>query len=337
MAFSIFSLVAAVASFLGTAALGRYLLPILSRLCVAQPVVKDGKKTEELKKPTPSMGGLSFLIPTVISALVFIVCNSFASKTAGVGDVKIWAGIVMSFLVACVGFLEDFFTSAKENGTGFSLWQKLLLQGGVVILYLASLWVFGDQGTGTTYIPFVGTVELGFWYYLISLPLILAVINAAGETEDADGLCSTVGFFSIVSVMMTSGILLSHDNGIFAASAAGGCIGFLLFNFYPAKLKPGKTGSWFIGAVLCAVAYGANVPVLLPLYALVFLAEGLLILLDKAVKLIVPGKKLLEEVPLHKLLAKRDIGDMQISACFGAAAFIAGVLAVTIAASGRMN
>lgn len=335
MAFSIFCIAAAVVSFLGTALLGWYLMPLLSRLTVAQPVYKEGKKTEELIKPIPTMGGLCFVLPAVISGAIFTACNSLASQTMGMGDVKIWAGILMSILFAAIGFIDDFFINARQNGTGLSLWQKLSLQAGVVLLYLASLWLFGDHGIGAMYIPFVGTVEIGIWYYILSLPLILGIVNAAGETDGADGLCSTVGFFSIVCVMMASGLLSHSDNAMTAAAASGGCIGFLLFNFHPAKLRMGKTGSWFIGAVLCAVVYGCNAPILLPLFGLIFAAEGILIIIDKIIKLFDSKKGLLREVPLHRLLKTRGLNDLQISAGFGAAAFLAGVLAVAIAAAGR--
>lgn len=337
MTFSILCIAAAIISFLGTVLCGNYLLPLLRRLCIAQPVESDEKRTQETVEPIEpivTMGGLCFLIPTMLCALIFIACNAFVSKTAGISDVRIWAGILMSVLFAAVGFMDDFFCNAKRNGTGFPLSHRLALQGGIIILYLSAIWIFSDLGTGTTYIPFVGTVELGIWYYVLSLPLILGVVNSVGETDGADGLCSTAAFFSIVCVMMTSGMRLYYDNGVFAAAVAGGCIGFLVFNFPPAKLKIGKTGSWFLAAVLCSLTYGCNIPILLPLYGLVFVVEGAVILLNKAVAYFAPPRRLFKDVPIYRMLQKRGMGDMQLSALYGAVTFVAGILAVTVAAAG---
>ncbi|MPN25762.1 Phospho-N-acetylmuramoyl-pentapeptide-transferase [bioreactor metagenome] len=144
----------------------------------------------------------------------------------------------------------------------------------IAALYLLGLYLYGDVRTDL-YIPFVGYIELSFFYYIFALVLIVGAVNATNLTDGIDGLCGSVTFVFALIMVVISGILGQLHVSVLAVATAGGCLGFLFWNFYPAKVFMGDTGSLFLAGVVCALSFGLNMPVILVIVGLVYVVEAL--------------------------------------------------------------
>lgn len=111
--------------------------------------------------------------------------------------------------------------------------------------------------------PFFGQLDLGFFYYVIMILFILFLSNAVNLTDGIDGLAASVTFLVCISVLIMSGVLGLLGIGVYASALAGGLLGFLIYNFHPAKVFMGDTGSMFLGGSVLALGFGINLPVLI--------------------------------------------------------------------------
>ena len=188
----------------------------------------------------------------------------------------------------------------------------------------------GTLGYGTaTVIPFVGTVDLGFFYYIIAAVVIVGVVNAVNLTDGIDGLDGSITFFVAVSFMLIASKMYSL--GITAASAAvaGACLGFLVWNFHPAKVFMGDTGSLFLGGIVCALAFAVNMPILLLPLGIVYLCEMFSVMLQVSYFKLTHGKRLFKMSPIHHHFEMCGWSEVKIvgvfstvTALFGAVAFL---------------
>ena len=129
-------------------------------------------------------------------------------------------------------------------------------------MYLGALVMFGGQ-TSVVDFPFIGKADLGIFFYILSMLMIVGVVNAVNLTDGLDGLNASVTAVVSISFIVIALLVGGFSMSIFAAAVAGGCIGFLLWNFYPAKVFMGDTGSMFLGGAVITLAYGLNVPMLI--------------------------------------------------------------------------
>ena len=258
------TLAAAFVSFGIAAILGKILIPFLRKLKYGQTILSD-VEWHKSKQGTPVMGGIMFIISSVVATVLCVLIYYFTER----GDVqvesklvtiKVFAGLIMALLYGGVGFIDDYIKVVKKRNLGLTPAQKLILQFVIAIAYLVTVAMAGNDTA--TIIPFVGTIDLGFFYYIISAIVIVGIVNATNLTDGIDGLCGSVTFFVTIFMMMLSSILGILSMSIMAAAMAGGCIGFLIWNFHPAKVFMGDTGSLYLGGMICALAFGIDIPVL---------------------------------------------------------------------------
>ena len=165
---------------------------------------------------------------------------------------KTFAGLGMAVAFGAIGFMDDYISILKKRNLGLTERQKLVLQFAVVAAYLASV-AFAGGATHTT-IPFVGQVDLGWLYYPLAAVVIVGVVNAVNFTDGIDGLNTTVSFFAFLSLALCAGLLSMTGLSAMGLASAAACIGFLIWNWHPAKVFMGDTGSLFMGGMVCALS-----------------------------------------------------------------------------------
>ncbi len=269
LVYGIWTFCAAIAAFLISAVTGKFLIPFLHKLNFGQTILEEGPKWHKSKQGTPIMGGIMFIIAivavSVISTVVYMLTGSGFIETY-FSDISrevtfIFAGLGLALANGLIGFIDDYTKVVKKRNLGLTAIQKLVLQFAVAGAYLATL---GIAGYGTsTIIPFVGSVDLGFFYYIIAAIVIVGVVNAVNLTDGVDGLDGSITFFVAVSFMLIASKLYSLGITAVSAAIAGACLGFLVWNFHPAKVFMGDTGSLFLGGIVCALAFAVNMPILL--------------------------------------------------------------------------
>lgn len=326
MTTGLWELVGAVVAFVLSAVIGKFLIPILHKLKYGQTILDIGPSWHKKKQGTPTMGGIMFIIGIVVATVIAIPCLSifgYVYEPTGYSYNKevlmVFVSLGMAVLYGAVGFLDDYIKVVKKRNLGLTAKQKLVFQFAIAIAFVVinAFFGYGD----ITYIPFAGTVHMGNFaiiYHIISVIVIVGVVNAVNLADGIDGLVGSETFFVAIFYMIISSIMTSPATGVLSAAVAGGCLGFLLWNFNPAKVFMGDTGSLFLGGIVCALAYSMNMPVILIPMALTYLLEMLSVILQVTYFKITHGKRLFKMSPIHHHFEKCGWSETKIVVVFSA-------------------
>jgi len=287
-----------------TTLLGFWLVPYLRRIKYGQTILDIGPKWHKNKQGTPTMGGIMFII-----GILAAIGVGFAFLKTGVGGamfshsildtVRIVLGAVMALSFGMVGFIDDYIKVVKKRNLGLSARQKMMMQFIIAIVYLFGLYVAGDVSTVVA-APFLGQWDLGLFYYPLATLGIVYMVNVVNITDGIDGLCASVTFVAAIGFLTLSGILQYEGMGVLSGALAGGSLGFLVWNFHPAKVFMGDTGSMFLGGMVVALAFGLGIPIFLIFMGIVYILEGLSVMLQVAVyRLSGRRKRLFKMSPIH--------------------------------------
>ncbi len=327
------SIVAAVVAFGVTALMGKVLIPVLHRLKFGQTIREIGPKWHMSKQGTPTMGGLMFIIGICASMCVCIpLAHSLEVSETLLLTVKLFAGLGMALAFGAIGFMDDFIGIVKKRNLGLTERQKLILQFAVAAAYLASVGMAG--GSTAVQFPFLGRLELSFAYYPLAAILIVGLVNAVNFTDGIDGLNSTVTFFVALGLSFCAGLLGMVNLSALGVAAAAACLGFLVWNFHPAKVFMGDTGSLFLGGMVAALAFGIDLPVLLLPFGVIYWVEILSVVLQVTYFKRTGGKRLFKMSPIHHHFEMSGWSEVKICAVFGLVTFLFAVLGVLCVAFG---
>ncbi len=325
-----FFIIALLFSGIITAVMTKKLIPRLTARKAGQTILEIGPSWHKHKEGTPTMGGLSFLVAiSGVSLILSFVINAIGGSS-GIG--KLIITILFAAANSFVGIFDDSVKISKKENKGLSPTEKLLLQSAIAAVYLLAMRVGGYISTSLK-IPFTDiTAELGFFYYVISFFLILFVVNCANLTDGIDGLaasvCLVIGVFFGYLAFVSSNTALSVISG----AICGGCIGFLLYNFFPAGIFMGDTGSLFFGALAVGCAFMANNPLIILVCGFIYALEGISVILQVTVFKIT-GKRLFKMSPIHHHFEKSGYTEIFIVFLF---TLISGFFAFLAALAVRM-
>lgn len=298
---SISCIAAAVIAFAVSAVLGKFLIPFLRKIKFGQTIKENGPVWHKSKQGTPNMGGFMFIVGSVVGILVgFILLKVLWKEPLGlsaVNSVKLFGGLGMALIFGFIGFLDDYIKDVKKRNLGLNAKQKLIMQFFTAVAYLLSVYLAGDTST-TVIFPFFGQLDLGFFYYVIMILFILFLSNAVNLTDGIDGLAASVTFLVCISVLIMSGVLGLLGIGVYASALAGGLLGFLIYNFHPAKVFMGDTGSMFLGGSVLALGFGINLPVLILLFGIIYVVEAMSVVLQ-VISFQTTGKRIFKMSPIH--------------------------------------
>ena len=337
---SLMTIIAAAISFGISAITGKYLIPWLHKLKYGQTIKEIGPTWHAKKQGTPTMGGIMFILGTVVAIVICLPIyiaivkagNQYAVMTT-LQSVKIWVGFVFGIFCGFTGFLDDYISIKRHENTGLTVKQKFGLQIFATAVYLAAIG-FTENWAGSTSIPFVGNVDMGIWFYIIMFIMIVGFVNAVNLTDGIDGLCSTVTFVAEISFMVCATLMHVYHVGIFAAAVAGGCLGFLVWNFFPAKVFMGDTGSLFLGGMFCATAIACDLPIFIPLVGLIYLCETGSVMIQVTYFKLTHGKRIFKMTPIHHSFEMDGWSEVKIVTVFSAVTLVMGAIACLLTALG---
>lgn len=330
------TVIAAVAAFAAAGLFGLWLVPFLKKIHFGQTIREEGPKWHNSKQGTPIMGGFMFIFASIIvGGLCVALYNHFSHSDILLINAKIYSGMFMAAAFGAVGFIDDYIKAVKKRNLGLTAIQKLILQFVVAGAYLLTIYLFG--GDSKTFIPFAGYVDLGIFYYPISAILIVGVVNAVNLTDGIDGLNGSVTFFASIFFMLIAGYIGRMGVSIMAAAMAGGCLGFLLWNFHPAKVFMGDTGSLYLGGFVCAMAYALDMPIMLILIGLTYILEMFSVILQVLYFKATKGKRLFKMSPIHHHFEMCGWSEVKIVIVFSVFTVICGALAFLLVAKGGVT
>ena len=316
-----------------TGLLGYFMVPFLHKIKFGQTIREVGPSWHKNKQGTPTMGGIMFIIGSSVAA---VICIAFLWLNGGAETqlmlVKVMAGALMAVGFGIVGFLDDYISIKKHRNLGLTEIQKLILQFIIVGAYLLSVALAG--GTTETVIPFLGSVDLGFFYYILAAVFIVGMVNAVNFTDGIDGLNTSVTLVVALVFSVIAMLLNRVGLSLYAAAIVGAMIGFLFWNANPAKVFMGDTGSLFLGGAVCALAFGVNMPILLILIGIIYIVEILYVVLQVTYFKISHGKRIFKMAPIHHHFEMCGWNENKICFVFSGVTLLAGIIGVLLAVFG---
>lgn len=298
----------------------RYAIPVLRKQKVGQHILAIGPSWHKAKEGTPTLGGLSFLLSVPIALLVSLAS---ARRPLSIGVVLV---LLYALANGLIGLIDDGTKLKNNKNQGLLPWQKLFLQ---ILFAVCFLFLFhkGVYDLSRLTLPLFGwTLTLGFFSFPLLTFLLVGVVNCANLTDGVDGLAGTVSFV-IGLFFVFEGLIQENSDTLFLGAAlAGGTLGFLFFNWHPARIFMGDTGSLFLGALIAAVSFLLKMPLLMIVYSLMFIAEGFSVVLQ-VLYFKKTGKRLFKMAPFHHHLEKCGWKEKQIVLAFGLLSLFSVILA----------
>ena len=286
---------ATLASFVLTVLFGRFVIPMLRALHAGQSIREIGPQWHNSKAGTPTMGGIMFIAAIVLCTVGFGWKSMMQNHT--------YTHLYVLALAMCyglVGFADDFVKVKYKRNLGLTAIQKFALQLIVAIAFLFVLKKSGELSCDL-YIPFWNLdLEIPTAVYMIFAAFIMVgCVNAVNLTDGVDGLSSSVTIPVMVFFAATAYIYGATTLSLLPATVAGGLVGFLCYNFHPAKVFMGDTGSLFLGGMVCGMAFALDMPLILVLVGIVYLCETLSVILQVTYFRLTHGKRIFKMTPIH--------------------------------------
>ena len=292
-----FEIIVLLSTFIISIILGIIIIPILKKLKVGQIERDDGPASHLKKQGTPTMGGIIIIIAMIISSIIAYIYMNMV----GLEDTarKIIPMMLLTIGFGAIGFIDDYKKLVLKNTEGLKPAYKML---GLLIvsvgfsLYLTEVMHFEPQ----IYIPFADVYfTFPVWLYVPFVVLVfLATTNAINLTDGIDGLSTSVTTIILTCLTIISVIFGIKEVTVFGSILIGTCLGFLLFNLYPAKVMMGDTGSLLLGGAIAGIAIYLKMPLLLLIIALVPILETLSVIIQVAY-FKKTGNRIFKMAPLH--------------------------------------
>ena len=309
------------ASFVASLILGKILIPVLRALKAGQSIREDGPTWHNSKAGTPTMGGLSFIGASVLS-LVF----GFSGMLSG--DFTALYVLLLSLCFGLVGFLDDFFKVKYKRNLGLTSIQKACLQMAVSAIFLYILYKEGSM-SASLYIPFTNLyLQLHpLLYIFFAMFVIVGCVNAVNLTDGIDGLSSSVTLPVMVFFTLSAVSMGKFDLALLPGSLVGGLAAFLTYNWKPAKMFMGDTGSLFLGGAVCGLAFALDMPLVLIFVGIIYITETLSVILQVGYIKLTHGKRLFKMAPIHHHFEKCGWSEERIVITFASVTVAMCILA----------
>ncbi len=314
-----------------TVLLSRIIIPILKSKKMGQKILEIGPRWHKSKEGTPTMGGIAFILATTVAMIIAIVV-----LTLKTGSVPVMLTTTFVYALACafIGCIDDSAKLRKKQNEGLTAIQKLLLQIVASGAYVAALVYFGCIGS-SLYIPFfdLWTPEFGIFYYAFLVFILVGVNNAVNLGDGIDGLASSevlvIGTFFTVAALGKYGMIpaIASELGVLGTCMIGAAAGFLVYNFHPARVFMGDTGSLFFGALVMGGAIMLDNPLIVIVYGFMFILEAVSVIIQVGYFKLTHGKRFFKMAPIHHHFEKCGWSENKVVAVFTAVTAIFSVIA----------
>lgn len=323
---TILFIAALVLTFTLTAAISHKLIPVLKSKKMGQKILEIGPRWHKSKEGTPTMGGIAFIAATVIVAALACIASAVWGDIESV--LPFLYVLLYGVLNGLIGVIDDSAKLRKKQNEGLTARQKYLLQLVAAAVFLILLSVTGIVDT-TLYIPFAGvTWKLGFFYYVIALLLLTGMVNSVNLTDGIDGLASGVTlvvgiFLSAAAFFAAQAASVAPVLSLIGATLIGGTLGFLVYNFYPARVFMGDTGSLYLGGMVVGAAFLLGNPLIVVVCGIVYICETASVMLQVTYFKLTHGKRLFRMAPIHHHFEQCGWSEIKIVSVFTAMTAVA--------------
>lgn len=306
--------------------IGPRVLPVLRKLKFGQTEYELGPKSHQVKQGTPTMGGLMFAAVACVVTLLLVY-------TSGGESLGFWnfglATVLVALLNLLIGFIDDYIKVVKKRNLGLIWWQKVV--GQVLVSVAFSLYCYVNPYVGSSIlVPFFNVEwDLGVFYVPLMTCVMIFMVNSANLQDGLDGLLSSVtvigsatwGLMALFVVMASAAMAPSLSQNyqylaVFAMALAGGCMGFLRFNHYPALVFMGDTGSMFIGGAMVGMSMLLRMPIFMLLVMFTPFASSMSVIIQRIYFKVTHGRRIFKMSPIHHHFELCGMSEQQIVAMY---------------------
>ena len=275
---------------------GKVYIPWLHRQKAGQSIKENGPTWHASKSGTPTMGGVMFILAAAAVVLTVGFPDLLQGRLASLFV------LIFALVFGAIGMLDDWEKIKNRQNTGLSAKMKFLLQLAAALAFVILMRNLGLVNTNL-YVPFTGgTIHMPDWlYFIFAAFVIVGTVNAVNITDGVDGLATGTSlpvclFFVCVTFAWGENYL---PQGIFASALLGGLLGFLVYNFNPAKVFMGDTGSLFLGGAIAALAFAYDMPLILLSVGIIYIIETLSDIIQVGYFKLSHGKRVFRMAPFH--------------------------------------
>jgi phospho-N-acetylmuramoyl-pentapeptide-transferase len=299
-----------------------YAIPLLYRLKFEQVEREEGPASHKEKNGTPVMGGLVFIAASLLASLL-IQPRAFAELDFLV--------VVLAFVgYGAIGFIDDYLVVVKHNNEGLKPRYKFLLQSILAIVFYL---LYRNVNDSLIIVPLVDRyLDLGVWYLFVVFIMFTGESNAVNLSDGLDGLCAGLVILALIPFVFFCCRGGYDSVAVFLTGVIGSLIGYLRYNWHPARIFMGDTGSLALGGLLAAVAMVTKEEIALIFIGGVFVAEVVSVILQVGYFKITHGKRLFRMAPLHHHFELGGMSEQQVVRMFWTVGAILGAAGILIGA-----
>ncbi len=304
-----------IVSFIITLIIGPKIISTISKLKIGQNVRDDGPESHLVKSGTPTMGGI---IMVIALCLTLLLSRNINSNTLML--------LFSCFSFGIIGFIDDYFKIANKRSLGLRPYQKLI--GQFIFAIIILVYHLKVSGYGTELIlPFTNfRLDLGILYIPILSIIVVGTVNSVNLTDGLDGLASSITFIVMSFFSIAAFKLLMPEVSLFASIVAGTCLGFLIYNAFPAKIFMGDTGSMFLGGAVAGIAVLLNLSVFIAIVGLIYLIEALSVMIQVA-SFKLRKKRVFLMAPIHHHFEEKGWHEVRVNIVFSSITIILAIIA----------
>ena len=312
------------AVFLLSVLLLKRIIPILKSKKMGQKILDIGPRWHKSKEGTPTMGGIAF----IIAILVVLSAMSIYYFVAGNSQklIPLALAIGLATINGLIGIIDDRCKLLKKKNEGLKFYEKLVLQTVAAAVYLFAMYRTGYIDT-SVHIPFTAIeLELGLLYYVAALVLIVGVVNGVNLTDGLDGLASGVTLIVGIFFALCAFFYEFEALSLASASLIGAMLGFLVYNFNPARIFMGDTGSLFLGGMVTGCAFMINDPLVILICGIIYVVEIISDIIQMGCYKLTK-KRVFKMAPIHHHFEKCGWSEKKIFTVFCIVTLIGCILA----------
>ena len=316
-------ILAGVISLIVTLIAGKLLIPALVKLKAGQSIKEIGPTWHMTKQGTPTMGGLMFIIGIGVAILAAGWPEMLEGRFT---HLYVYA---FALVFGVIGYIDDYQKVKHHQNTGLTAPQKFILQLAAAVAFLC-LMRYEGMLSPNLYIPFFNIEIVGIpWviYMVFAAFVMVGTVNAVNLTDGIDGLATGVTIPVMIFYVAVSAWYGKSDLVTVSAAMAGGLSAFLIYNFHPAKVFMGDTGSLFLGGAVCGMAFALDLPLVIPIVGLVYVLEVLSDIIQVVYFKKTGGKRFFRMAPLHHHLELGGWSETKLFCVFSGATLVLCVLA----------
>ncbi|MBW9170690.1 phospho-N-acetylmuramoyl-pentapeptide-transferase [Clostridium estertheticum] len=288
---------------------GPLLIPLLHKLKFGQNIRAEGPKSHLKKAGTPTMGGIIFMVSTIITMLLIV------RHTNDEAMIALYCFIAFGL----IGLIDDFLKITHKENEGLKSKQKMLL----IVIVAGVIGYYTSIRLGTDImIPFTNrSINLGIWYVPFIIIYFASTTNAVNLTDGLDGLATSVTIIVMTFFALVSNMLFHPSLAIFCAALAGALLGFLKYNFYKAQIFMGDMGSLALGGAVAGVGMILKSPFLVAIVGGIYVMETLSVIIQVFV-FKATGKRVFKMSPIHHHFELSGWNETKVVAVFSIATVV---------------